>query len=362
LAFSNRERRNASIRERLHVGADARRVIDAKIDDSRLSEMQLVCILALVAAAVTGSTVGLVHAQAYPAKPVRLIVPVAPGGATDIIARAVGQRLTAGWNQAVLVDNRPGAGSNIGFEVASKAPADGYTVLLAQPAFTVNVSLYSKLAYDPLRDFAPVTLAVTGANVLVVHPAVPARTLKELIALARARPGQLSYASSGNGTTPHLSGELFKSMAGIDIVHVPYRGASQSVIDLIGGHVDMAFVSLSSVLPQLTAKKLRGLATTSAQRTALMPDLPTFAEGGLKGYEVYGWYGFLVPAGTPKDVIARLNADIGKALTAPDVLQTLTGVGLEAVKANSPEEFGAFLRAEISKWAKVVQRSGAKPD
>jgi tripartite-type tricarboxylate transporter receptor subunit TctC len=315
-----------------------------------------------VAAAAIMSVCQLACAQRYPAKPVRIVVPVAPGGATDIIARTVASRLSVAWSQQVLVDNRPGGGSNIGFEVASKAPADGYTLLLAQPAFTVNVSLYKKLTYDPMRDFSPVTLAATGANVLVVHPLVPARTLKDLIALAKARPGQLSYASSGNGTTPHLSGELFKSMAGVNILHVPYRGASASVIDLIGGHVDMAFVSLSSVVPQLKANRLRGLATTSAQRSALMPDLPTFAEAGLKGYEVSGWYGFLVPAGTSRDIIARLHADITKALAHPDVLQTLNGVGLEAVKANSPDEFGAFIRAEISKWANVVQQSGAKAD
>jgi tripartite-type tricarboxylate transporter receptor subunit TctC len=327
-----------------------------------VSRLVRIRICTFAAAAASALTCQLAPAQAYPAKSVRIVVPVASSGATDIIARTLAQRLSAAWNQQVLVDNRPGAGSNIGFEVASKAPADGYTLLLAQPAFTVNVSLYKKLAYDPIRDFSPVTLAVTGANVLVVHPSVPARTLKDLIALAKAKAGQLSYASSGNGTTPHLSGELFKSMAGVNIVHVPYRGASQSVTDLIGGHVDMAFVSLSSVVPQLKAKRLRGLATTSAQRSALMPDLPTFAEAGLKGYEVYGWYGFLVPAGTARDIIARLHADITKALANPDVLQTLNSVGLETVKANSPEEFGAFIRAEISKWATVVQQSGAKAD
>jgi tripartite-type tricarboxylate transporter receptor subunit TctC len=293
---------------------------------------------------------------------VRIVVPVAAGGATDIIARTLAPRLNAVWNQQVLVDNRPGGGSNIGFEIVAKAPADGYTLLLAQPPFTVNVSLYRKLAYDPIRDFSPVTLAVTGANVLVVHPSVPARTLKDLIALAKARPGQLSYASSGNGTSPHLSGELFKSMAGVDIVHVPYRGASQSVTDLIGGHVDMAFVSLSSVVPQLKAKRLRALGTTSRERSALMPELPTFSEAGLNGFEVYGWYGFVVPVGTPREIVARLHGDITAALANPEVLQTLNGVGLEAVKPNTSEEFGAFLRAEIIKWGKVVQQSGAKAD
>jgi tripartite-type tricarboxylate transporter receptor subunit TctC len=316
----------------------------------------------VTALAALSAVCHVASAESYPVRTVRIVVPVAPAGATDIIARVVAQRLSAAWKQQVVVDNRPGGGSNIGFEVASKAAPDGYTLLLAQPAFTVNVSLYHKLAYDPIRDFSPVTLAVTGANVLVVHPSVPARTLKELIALAKAKPGQLSYASSGNGTTPHLSGELFKSMAGIDIMHVPYKGAAASVTDLMGGHVDMAFVSLSSVVPQLKANRLRGLATTSAERSALMPDLPTFAEAGLKGYEVYGWYGFLAPAGTPGEVITRLNTDITKALAHPDTLQSLHGAGLEAVKPNSPEEFGAFLRAEISKWAKVVEISGAKAD
>ena len=316
-----------------------------------------VCVMAAVALASTTAA-----AQSYPTKPVRIIVPVAAGGATDIIARTLAQRLTTTLGQQVLVDNRPGGGSNIGFEVAAKSPADGHTLLLAQPAFTVNVSLYKKLAYDPLRDFAPITLAVSGANVLVVHPSVPVRSLKELITLAKASPGKLSYASSGNGTTPHLSGELFKSMAGVNNVHVPYRGASQSVTDLIGGHVDMAFVSLSSVVPQLKAHRLRGLATTSAQRSALMPELPTFAEAGLKGYEVLGWYGFLAPAGTPRDVIAKLHGEITRALAQPDVLQALNGVGLEAVKPNSPEEFAAFLKSEIAKWARVVKESGAKAE
>jgi tripartite-type tricarboxylate transporter receptor subunit TctC len=299
---------------------------------------------------------------AWPAKAVRIIVPVGAGGATDILSRTLGQRLSGVWNQQVVIDNRPGGGSNIGFELAAKAPPDGYTLLMAQPAFTVNVSLYRKLSYDPLRDFAPVTLAAEGANVLAVHPSVPARTLKDLIALAKGQPGRLSYASSGNGTTPHLSGELFKSMAGVNIVHIPYKGAGASVTDLMGGHVDLAFVSLSSVVPQLKAGKLRALAITSAKRSALMRDLPTFAEAGLQGYEVTGWYGVVAPAGTPRDVIERLHADITRALTHSEVLQTLNAFGLEAAAPNTPEAFAAFLRAEISKWAKVVKASGAKAD
>jgi tripartite-type tricarboxylate transporter receptor subunit TctC len=301
----------------------------------------------------------LAIAQDYPVRPVRIIVPVAAGGATDILTRALGQRLTAMWGQPVVVDNRPGGGSNIGFEVAAKAPPDGYTLLMAQPAFTVNVSLYTKLNYSPLRDFSPVTLTGTSTNVLVVNPGVPARSLKELIALARAKPGQLSYGSAGNGTTPHLSGELFKSMTHIDIQHVPYKGAGQAVIDLLGGQIDLAFVSLASVVPQIRAQKLRALAVTSAIRSALMPDLPTFNEAGLPGYEVIGWFGVVVPARTPITVIARLHAQITKALKEPDLVQTLLAAGLEPATSESPDEFGAFLRAEIAKWAKVVKVSGA---
>ena len=322
----------------------------------------LKCALSLIAACAIVLVSPLSGAQAYPAKAVRIIVPIGPGGATDILSRTLGQRLALVWGQQVVVDNRPGAGSNIGFEVAAKAPPDGYTLLMAQPPFTVNVSLYKKLAYDPLRDFSAVTLAAEGANVLVVHPSVPARTLKDLVALAKAKPGLLSYASSGNGTTPHLSGELFKSMTGVDILHIPYKGASASVADLMGGHVALAFVSLSSVVPQLKAGRLRALGITSAKRSALMPDLPTFAEGGLAGFEVTGWYGVVVPAGTPKEIIDRLHADFTRTLALPDVVQALHASGLEAAPSSSPDAFAAFLRAEISKWARVVKASGARAD
>jgi len=318
--------------------------------------------LALAAGFVALLFCSSLSAQGYPAKTVRIVVPVATGGATDILTRALAQRLANTWGQQVLVDNRPGGGSNVGFEVAAKSPADGYTLLMAQPAFTVNVSLYKKLGYDPLRDFAAITVAATGANVLVVHPSVPAYTLKDFIALAKAKPGQLNYASSGNGTTPHLSGELFNAMAGVKIVHIPYKGAGASVVDLLGGHVDLAFVSLSSVAPQLQAKKLRALAITSAKRSALMPELPTFDEAGLKGYEVTGWYGVLAPAGTPREIITRLHADITRALALGEMVQSLNAFGLEPATSNSPEEFTAFLQAEISKWAKVVKASGAKAD
>ena len=304
----------------------------------------------------------LLNAQDYPARAVRIVVPVSTGGATDILTRALAQRLASVWGQQVLVDNRPGGGSNVGFEVAARASADGYTLLMAQPAFTVNVSLYKKLSYDPLRDFAAITLAATGANVLVVHPSVPAYTLQDFIALARSKPGQLNYASSGNGTTPHLSGELFNAMAGVKIVHIPYKGAGAAVTDLLGGHVDLAFLSLSSVVPQLKARRLRALAITSAKRSALMPELPTFGEAGLDGYEVTGWYGVLAPAGTPKEIVHRLHADITRTLALDEIVQTLGAFGLEPAASNSPAEFTAFLQSEISKWAKVVKASGAKAD
>lgn len=328
----------------------------------KLTLRHLTSIYRLVAALFCALLAPAIDAQSYPSKPVRIIVPVGAGGATDILSRALAQRLSAFWGQQVVVDNRPGGGSNVGFEVAARAPADGYTLLMAQPAFTVNVSLYKKLPYHPLMDFSAVTLTATSANVLVVHPSVPVTTLKDLIALARARPGELSYSSSGNGTTPHLSGELFKSMAGVNLLHVPYKGAAAAITDLLGGHVDASFVSLSSTLPQIKSRKLKALAVTSAQRSVFMPELPTFAESGLRGYDVTGWFGIVAPTGTSKEIIDRLNADFTRALASPDVIQTLNASGLEPVGRNTPEEFTAYLRAEISKWAKVVQTSGAKAD
>jgi tripartite-type tricarboxylate transporter receptor subunit TctC len=328
--------------------------------------LQKIILSALAMRAIVGSLLLLcgtkLAAQSYPTKAVRFIVPVTPGGATDILTRTLAQRLASVWGQQVLVDNRPGGGSNVGFEAAALAPADGYTLLMAQPAFTVNVSLYKKLAYDPLRDFSAVALTATGANVLVIHPSVPAQTLKDFIVLAKAKPGQLNYASSGNGTTGHLSGELFKTMTGVAITHVPYKGAGVSVTDLLGGHVEIAFLSLSSVLPQLKTKRLRALGITSGRRSALMPSLPTFVEAGLPGFDVTGWYGVVTRAGAPKEVISRLHRDISQVLAQADMTQTLATFGLEPAPANSPDDFTAFLRAEIAKWAKVVKASGAKAD
>jgi len=301
-------------------------------------------------------------AQSYPTKPVRIIVPVGAGGATDILTRALGQRLSSVWQQQVIVDNRPGGGSNVGFDVAAKAQADGYTLLMAQPAFTVNVSLYRKLPYDPLRDFAPIVLTASGANALVVHPSVPARTVKEFIALAKSHPGQMSYASSGNGTTPHLSGELLKTMTGIQMTHIPYKGAGPAISDLMGGHVDLAFLSLASVVPNIKAGRLRAIAISSAKRSTLMPELPTFVESGLPGFEVIGWFALVTPTGTPRDVIDRVNGTAMKALAHPELVQALAAYGLEPAAPNTPEQLGQYLKDEIEKWAKVVKASGARAD
>jgi len=315
--------------------------------------------ITVMLAAVAGAVVAQ---ETYPVKPVRIIVPVGAGGATDIVARTLGQQLASSWKEQVIVDNRPGGGSNIGSEAAARATADGYTLLLAQPALTVNVSLYTKLAYDPIRDFSAVTLVGTSTNVLVVHPSLAAHSLKDLIALGKAKPGQLTFASSGNGTTLHMSGELFKSMTGVNMQHVPYKGASQAATDLLGGHVDMAFVSLASVVPQLNAKKLRALAVTSERRSPLMPDLPTFAEAGLPDFEIYGWFGIVVPAGTPRKIVERLFSDIRGALRRPEFVQVLGASGIDPAGSASPEAFAAFLRADIAKWAKVVKASGAKAE
>jgi tripartite-type tricarboxylate transporter receptor subunit TctC len=301
-------------------------------------------------------------AQDYPARSVRIIIPISPGGATDILTRTLAARLATVWRQQVMVDNRPGGGSNVGFEAAAKSTPDGYTLLMAQPPLAVNASLYRKLAYDAVRDFEPIMLTATSTNVLVVHPSVPVRTISELIALAKRRPGQVTYASSGNGTTPHLSGELFKHLAKIDLVHIPYKGAGPAINDLLGGHVAAAFVTLTSVAPHIRANRLRPIALTSAKRSALMPELGTFAEAGLREIDISGWYGVLAPAGTPKELVARLNGDIGAALAHPDVTQALARFGLEPVAPNSPEEFGAFIRREITRWAEVVKIAGARAD
>ena len=301
------------------------------------------------------------HAQGFPAKPVKIIVPVSAGGPTDVLTRVLGQKLAESWGQPLVVDNRAGGGSNIGFELAAKSPADGYTLLMAQPAFTVNVSLYKKLGYDPLRDFAPVSLVTTYPLLLVSHPSVPARSVKELVAIAKANPGRLNCVSSGNGTTTHLAVEWFKTVAGVNLIHVPYKGAAPAITDLIGGHADLMFVSPPTVLTQIQQGRLRALAITSSARYHLLPGIATFTESGYPGFVVMGWYGLLAPAGTSRDVVMRLNADVVKALGVADVKERLSALGLDPV-GSTPEQFTAWIKDEITRWSGVVKTSGAKPD
>jgi len=296
-------------------------------------------------------------AQDYPAKPIRVIV----GPGPDIVARLFGQKFTDAWGQQVVVETRPGGGGTIAAELVAKAPPDGYTLLLASAAYTINAVLQPG-PVDLTRDFSAVALCASAPFILLVHPSMPVHTVKELIALAKARPGQIYYASSGNGTPPHLAGELFKSMAHVNLVHVPYKNAAPALIDVVGGQVQMMFAITSIALGQVQAGKVRGLAVSSAQRSSLAPELPTLAESGLPGFEVIGWNGLLAPAGTAKRVVAKLNAEVARALKQADVVQRLAGAGYDAASGNTPEQFSDYIKAEIAKWAKLVKETGAKVD
>ena len=299
--------------------------------------------------------------QAYPAKPIRLILPFPPGGSTDIVARLIGQKLTESWGQPVLIENRPGAGGNIAAETAARAAPDGYTLFQVNVANAIGATLYPKLSYDLITSFAPVIQLATTPYVLLAHPTVPAKNTAELIALAKARPGQLNYASAGGGSATHLSGELLKSMAGVNIVHVPYKGTGPAVTALLSGEVDLYFATVPAALPLVEAKKLRALGVTSARRSPLMRDVPAIAEAGLKSYETSTWHGILAPAATPADIVVKLNAEIARTLAHPAVKERLVGQGLDPV-GGTPEQFGAYLKTEISKWAVVVKASGARPE
>jgi tripartite-type tricarboxylate transporter receptor subunit TctC len=300
-------------------------------------------------------------AQQYPSRAVRLIVASSPGSGVDIVSRIVGQKLSAGLGQQVIVDNRAGAGANLGAEVAAKSPPDGYTLFMGTPAHAINASLFSGLNYDIVRDFAPVSLVSTGQYVVIVHPSVPARTVKELIALARRKPEGLAYGSAGPGNSTHLAGELFNSMAGTKMLHVPYKGSGPGLIDLMSGQIQVYFANLTAGLPHIRANRVRALAVTGHKRTPLLSDLPTVAEAGLPGYFVTGYFGVLAPAGTPPAVIARLNSEIIKAVRAPDVQSTLANEGAEAA-GGTPEEFAALLKTEVVQWATVVRIAGLKPE
>ena len=301
-------------------------------------------------------------AQPYPTKSIRIVVPFPPGGATDILARDVAQKLTEAWGQQVIVDNRPGAGGNIGSELVAHSAPDGYTLEMGTVGtHAINASLYAKMPYDHVKDFAPVILVAGVPNVLVVNLGVPANSVAELIAYAKANPGKLNFASSGNGTSIHLSGELFKVMAGVQMTHVPYKGSAPALQDLLGGQVQLMFDNLPPSLPQIKAGKLRALAVTSLTRAPAIPDVPTVAEAGLPGFEASSWFGILAPAGTPPAIVARINAEIAKWLATPEAKEKLAKQGANAA-GGTPDDFAKHIATETAKWAKVVKDSGAKID
>jgi tripartite-type tricarboxylate transporter receptor subunit TctC len=304
--------------------------------------------------------VGSAPAQDYPKRPVRVINTFgAPGGAPDVIARTIGAKLTDSWGVQVVIDPRPGAAGLLATELASKATPDGYTLLLVSPSYVINPALYPKVPYDPVKDFVPITQVAEVPNIVSVHPGLGVRSVKELIALAKAKPGTLSYGSAGIGSSQHLAGELFREMAGIDIVHVPYKVASAANIDLISGRIQLAFASTTSV-QHIRTGRLVGLAVTSARRNGALPDLPTVAEAGLAGYEAASWYGLLAPARTPPAIVAKLHADVGRATSAEDVRQQLAPFAIESRVSASPAAFGKFLESERLKWGELVRKSGAK--
>ena len=321
--------------------------------DSRITIHAVVAALALALICATAS------AQPYPVRPVRLVVPFPPGGGTDTMARVIGPKLGEALGQQIVAENRGGAGANIGAEIAAKSTPDGYTLLLNTITNAIGASLYSKLNYDLVRDFAPITQLATTPHILVVHPSVPVKSVKEYIAFARARPGELTYSSSGNGSAAHLAGELFNSLTGVKSLHVPYKGGGPSMFALVGGEVSLCFATMPSAIGYVRSGRLRGVAVTTAQRSPSTPELPTIAEMGIAGYEAGSWYGLSAPAGTPKEIIARLHAETIKVMALPDVKERLFNAGFEVVVSN-PDQFAAFTRTEIQKWGKIVKAAGLK--
>lgn len=300
----------------------------------------------------------LAFAQAYPARPVRIIVPYPPGGATDVMARTVAQKLNESWQQAVVVENKPGASGSVGSEIVARSAPDGYTLLVQGTQHAINLSLYKQLPYDTLRDFVPINYIASAPFLLVLHPSVPANTVAELIAYIKARPGGLNYGSSGVGGGAHLAGEIFKTAAGVPLTHIPYKGAAPAMADLLGGQVTMVFDPIPTSITQVRAGRLKALAITSAKRSALMPELPTVAESGLPGFDVSAWFGLYGPAAMPKDIAIKLNAEVNRILQLPEVKEKFAGLGAESMIMNT-DQFAVHLRAEIAKFAKAIKDSGA---
>ena len=317
-----------------------------------LSVIRVVSILVLLPAAHT------VLGQAYPSKPIRMVVPFAAGaGSNDIMARLIAQKLSESFGQQVVVDNRPGASGIVGCDIVAKAQPDGYTVLMMSLTFAVNPSLFRKLPFDSGTDFVPVTMVASAPLMLVVHPSVPAKSVAELVAYAKANPDKLNFGSGGPGATPHLAGEMFKMMAGIRITHIPYKGGAPALADLVGGQIQLMLENIPGTLPFVKAGKLRALAVTDTKRSPVVPDLPTLDEAGLKGYELVGWNGLFLPRNTAKPVVTKLYSETRQALMLPDVKERLAQMGAEGV-GDTPEQFAVFIKAEIAKWAKVVQAAG----
>lgn len=319
--------------------------------------------LPVLVVALCGLAGGSASAQAYPVKSLRFVIPYPPGGPLDIMGRLIGQRLQESWGQPVIVDNRAGAGGNIGADMVAKSPPDGYTLLMGAVAtHAINPSLYRRISFDPFKDFVPVALVAQVPNILVVNPLVPAGSVGDLIRLARANPGGLNFASGSTGSTGHLAGELFNTLAGVRMVHVPYKGGAPAMQDLLGGQVQLMFDNLANALPQVKAGKLRALAVTTEKRSPYVPDIPTVEESGVPGFDLTTWFGVFVSGGTPRDIVTRLNGEIVRILALPDSRQRLDEMGAAPIANNTPENFSAFVRREFDKYAKVVKESGARAD
>ena len=318
----------------------------------------------IIAASLTGACLAANVAGAaspaskdsYPARPVRMVLPFAPGGGTDIIGRLIGQKLSELWEVPVVLDNRPGAGSTVGTAIAAKSPPDGYTIGVTSMSHAINATLYRTLPYDTVKDFEPIILTVRAPNVLVVHPSVPAKSVKELVALAKSQPGKMNFSSSGTGGVSHLSAEVFRAAAGIDIVHVPYKGAGPAMTALVGGEAQIMMATMPVLLAQMKANRVRPLAISSLKRSPLAPQLPTIAENGYPGFETDTWYGLLAPAGTPRAIVRRVNADSARVMEAPDLKVALEQQGAQPA-GGTPEEFGRFIQSEIVKWAKAIRQA-----